>query len=429
MVADGNIEILNCYDSHVHFVATGQTSQGLKLNNINSIDKLQELKIVPEFFQGDWLVGFGWNQHDWHEGGLPSSAILDKCFPDIPVYFSRVDGHAGWLNTKAKSILGLSLNKDIVVEKEHIDILLKLPSFSREQKKSHIKQSIKLFNQGGFTYVRDMSMNLETMQLLEEINNNKEQTVCIEAFVTCEGIHDFERVFIEYQKCRNVLNPLVKMKGIKIFSDGSLGSQTARLSNSYLSDIGNKGLMNWTDEELFKIIELVWKNKMEIAVHTIGDEAVRKVVHAARKVSASGILGKINLEHVQLLDDEIIKLMKPLHVTCHMQPCHWLSDKQWVHNILNKEQIKMLFQWEKLRKNKIPFYFGSDSPIEPSNILNSIRALEDSALHGISKLQDSWINYHTYPDQNWIKSKTLINDKGILQVWFDEQLVYETNCL
>ena len=39
---------------------------------------------------------------------------------------------------------------------------------------------------------------------------------------------------------------------------------------------------------------------------------------------------QIHLEHVQILSDETIQLIKNLKIICHMQPQHWVSDKKWL---------------------------------------------------------------------------------------------------
>ena len=94
--------ISNCFDSHVHLLATGQVANELKLNQLQKISDLKKLVITSAHYRGDWLVGFGWDENKWDENSQQIDRyILDEYFPDQPVYFSRVDGHSGWLNSKA----------------------------------------------------------------------------------------------------------------------------------------------------------------------------------------------------------------------------------------------------------------------------------------------------------------------------------------
>lgn len=422
-------------------MATGQVSLGLGLQDLKSQDDIKNKIIKTEYFQGHWLVGFGWNQHQWLSTELPTKKILDDLFPDTPVFLSRVDGHASWVNSKAllelKNLgydfstdpVGGKIEKDslgnptgILFDQAHIHALLRLPRFTREQVRLHILQSIKIFNQAGFTHIRDLSMQSETASLLFDLFNERKLTLCIDGFVTAESVTDLDRAFNDFEKCKSFLNPYLRMQGLKIFVDGSLGSETAAISKPYKGTTGSRGLMAWTSIEIKEALKYCWTRKIEIAVHVIGDEASDIVIQAAREISAFGILGKIHLEHVQLLRPETVNKMKPLHVHCHMQPCHWLSDKIWIKNKI-PDLVSYLFQWELLRKNKIGISFGSDSPIEKTSLIQNFKALADSELHGVPKLSTDPKMFHAHPDCAWTNSKTIFDQEKINEVHFNGQKI------
>ncbi len=417
-------------------MATGQTSLGLHLQDLKSALDIKNKIIKPEYFQGHWINGFGWDQYLWSNSALPTKENLDSVFPDTPVFLSRVDGHASWINSAAIAELkknyydfscdpvGGKIERDIhgdptgvLFDQAHIQALLKLPPFSTEQTISHIKESLRLFNQAGFTHIRDLSMNFPTAAILHNLQQKNELTACIDGFVTVENVNDMERGLADYEQCKRLPNPFLRIHGLKVFVDGSLGSGTAFISQPYVGTSG-RGMMAWSFEEIRTAIHFCWSRKIEIAFHVIGDAAVESVVKAARDVSAAGILGKMHLEHVQLLRPDVIHMMKPLHVHCHMQPCHWLSDKKWLKNKIG-DLNQYLFQWELLRKNKIPISFGSDSPIEPTSLIRNIAALKDTELHGIPKLNTDFKLVHAHPDQTWSNSKTIFTHEKIHEVHFN----------
>lgn len=417
MEMEDKLIITNCFDSHVHLLATGQVSLGLHLHHLTSAEDIQNIPLLDDYYCGEWLIGFGWNHYNWKDQNLPNKAILDRIFPETPVLLSRVDGHASWLNSKALDLVGFSNSNGILLEQEHIQALTKIPSYNKEQLKRQIYQSIKIFNLGGFTHVRDMSMTLDVASVLKQIYDEKKLTLCVEAFVTAEGKDDLDRAYQEFLKCQKLENPFVRMSGIKIFVDGSLGSKTAYISKNYENSNQN-GQLLWETNDIEQAISFCWERKIEVAVHTIGDLAVKTVLECARKVSAKGLLGKINLEHVQIVSPQIVSLMKPLHIRCHMQPCHWLSDKTWIKDSIG-DLYKNLFQWELLRKNKIELFFGSDSPIEKSSIINNYNALNDSAQNGIPSFTGNWMDCHSYPDKKWTQSRTVFSKENIIEVYFD----------
>lgn len=428
--------IRNCYDSHVHLLAIGQVASGLQLGSLTNEADIENIKIKSEDQRGDWIVGFGWDQNKWRKPVFPSKISLDKKFPDRPVFLSRVDGHASWLNSKAMQILekkgfdfskdpkGGSISKDtngqasgLLFDQAHINALLMLPDFSVEQKGAHFKLSQKLLNQAGFTHARDLSMTLQAWEILAQLSEQNQLTICVDSFVTAESLEDLPRVLNEIRLMKESPNRQLRIHGVKLFVDGSLGSKTAFISQPY-EGTQSCGMMTWQSDEIKQALRTVWKTQLELAVHTIGDQAIHEVITAARQVSAEGILGRLHIEHAQIVRPETVQLMKPLHITCHMQPCHWLSDHSWLPRALPPDVLKNLFPWESFRKNKIRFDFGSDSPIEPTSLLRNHEALVKSSSHGVPMLNDDWTKYHAHPDSKWTNSWTEFDEAAIRQVYF-----------
>lgn len=436
--------IYNCFDSHVHLLATGQVASGLNLSNLKSLSELSSIKKNPDYYRGDWLVGFGWDQHQWSlPNQWPTKNDLDEVFKTEPVYFSRVDGHTGWFNSIAQKKLierGFDFKNPkyqsqistdhsgpsgILLDQAHIDAMMLLPEFKDSQEKLFLKQAAQLFNRGGFTHIRDLSSSSKIWNQIDELQANHDFSLCVEGNITIENSYDLDRGVREYQETKAARNPYLRMKGLKVFVDGSLGSKTAALFENYLQESHN-GSLFWSESEIAQVISKCWEINAEVSFHTIGDRAIDLVVRTARKVSASGLMGRINLEHVQLIKPETLMLMKSLHVTCHMQPCHWLSDQTWLKTTLSTTTYSQLFQWERLRKNRISLQFGSDSPIEPTSLLRNLRALQDSANQGIPALSDSALPFHAHPDQKWTTSKTMFNSEKIKLVVFDGRTVFES---
>ena len=60
---------------------------------INGIkDKLANIK------PGDWILGFGWDQNLWEDKSFPFATFLNNIAPNNPIYLTRIDGHAAWVN-------------------------------------------------------------------------------------------------------------------------------------------------------------------------------------------------------------------------------------------------------------------------------------------------------------------------------------------
>jgi predicted amidohydrolase YtcJ len=416
-------------------------AEGLRLEGLKTAEDIAGMNLKDSFYRDNWLVGFGWNHHNWPAQKLPDRSLLDRVFPDRPVFFSRVDGHASWINSAAISELqkrGYEFSQDpaggviardsagvptgILFDQAHINALALLPDFTKEQHLSFFRSSQKIFNRAGFTHVRDLSMNLYFWSLLAEMEKERELSVYVESFVTAETPADLTRVLSEIAEIRKIPAKQLRVQGVKIFIDGSLGSRTAYLSQNYQGS-ETRGLLIWSQEEIQNLLRRVWSAGLQVAIHCIGDAAVQTAVLAAREVSASGVLGRLHLEHVQVLRPETVQLMKPLHITCYMQPCHWLSDRAWLRSVLPAELQSSLFQWRLLQKNKIPFFWGSDSPIEAPSLAATKQALELSPEWGIAAFEGDWKSLHSHPDKGWGNCWTELEQDRPVRLCFEGRVL------
>lgn len=416
------LKIPRLYDSHTHFLATGEFATGLHLGDLQAPEDLATRSLAnPNYYRQDWLVGFGWNDAQWKTP--PHKRILDQIFPDRPVFLARADGHRCWVNSRALEQLGLTSATGILIEKEHLRAWDALPHFSKEQLRNQILSACRTFNLSGFTHVRDMSCSEPLWDLLVEMSEARELTVAIEENYTVHDLNDFDHMLELCLQAKKSETPFLRMKGIKIFFDGSLGSETAFLSKPYNGKSeGPRGLTQWDLSQVEEVMKRTWSAGLEFSVHTIGDEAAHNIVQSARKVSAQGAVGRLNLEHVQVLRPDTIQLMKPLHVRCHLQPCHWLSDRVWLREKLG-DLYRYAFPWEALRAAQIPMSFGCDSPIEPPSFWRNKIALEESVAAGIRKFTGDLIATHSHPDAGFADSLTIIEDGVIKELLFAGRMI------
>ncbi len=413
-----------CYDSHVHWLASGQINQSWLLPHLSSAEAIAQEKINPNYFRGDWLIGFGWDQNQWPGQTNPHRDILDKLFPTHPVALTRKDGHASWVNTQALLRAGLietplqkiryqrfsggriemdleGLPTGLLLDqaKEWVDRFI--PSPSDQQIREYLSSGSRKFNEAGFTHVRDMGGTESQWHQSLSLWDKKEISLAVDQNFVIENLNQFDSTLQLALKARKEQHPHVRVQGIKVFMDGALGSEGALLSRDYPSGSG-KGLALLSEHHLRDILIRTWEVGLAVSVHVIGDESVHRVVKTAHQLMIEGFQGQLHLEHVEILRHETLVLMKDLSVQCHLQPCHWLSDKKWLKSKIGS-LYSLAFPWGALEKVQVPFYFGSDSPIESPSVINNLHALADSRLNGISPLRGDPLKHHSHPSGfNWL---------------------------
>lgn len=435
-------KLYQCFDSHLHWQATGDWAHRLDLSQLSSAEDISHLKIKPEYFRGKWLRGFGWDHHNWPEGELPTRDCLDKIFPDYPVAFSRADGHATWVNTRALQLSGLltddskalpdkyqieggrvvlntkGMPTGVLLDKAKSLIDRLIPAPSPLEIRSHLVEAMRLFHRKGFTHIRDMTCNENQWNQALHLDESGLLKLGVLQTFSAEDPKDFHKALNLARNARKNHSPHLKPHGIKIFYDGALGSEGALLSQSYCSGSG-KGFRLLSPKELKEIMREVWLDHWDFAIHTIGDEAVAEVVSVACEVWNEGINGRLHLEHAEVIRDETIQAMKGRPIICHIQPSHWLTDRKWAKQKLGS-LYECIFPWQKLEQAGIQFYFGSDSPIEPVGVEKTLEALELATADGIAPIKTDPLIGHQLNDQSWMPNTYTVFENGEVK-----ELVFE----
>jgi predicted amidohydrolase YtcJ len=437
------IKIPRSYDSHLHLIATGEMHAMASLRGLTEPKELQNLKVQPQFFRGPWLLGFGWDQHLFPNQEFPSRRDLDMWFPNIPVAFSRIDGHALWLNTCGLKQVGyfrpvsewnlpqgavaLSDSEGMptgVLLDRAMDLVFKtLPPLSATQTRQMIELAQQELNQAGFTHVRDMSGPPLQWEALVELEEAKELKLFVEQNFTFEAAELFEPTLERCLKAKKDRRKQIRARGIKFYLDGALGSEGAALSQNYQGR-NHSGFLIWPREQIKEWVIKSWECGLEVSVHAIGDRASDLMVEVACELWESGHRGLLNLEHCQVMNPVSLSKLKGKSVNLYFQPCHWLSDRAWVDQKIPALK-ENLFQWRKAYELGLSHFWGSDTPIEKTSLAANFRALCESQLF-IPPYPDFWWKPHVHPDPTWGESCfTLFNEETaqVEEVWFQGQRV------
>jgi predicted amidohydrolase YtcJ len=388
-------------------ISTGENQTRLDLSRVFSFEDLKEIKAKPESFRGDWLVGAGWHPDSWKEKALPSLQELDTIFSS-PILLLSKDWHSALVNSKALQIAGVNSNSSLISDSDLHRFYSALPMPSNSDLKIFVKRAVEYFLARGFTHIRDMSTSLEQWQVLCELSDKGQLPLYFEGHFILNPGDSIADLLQHASSARGQGRSNLRLNGIKIFYDGSLGSGSALLSQDYQLGCNcaghRRGLQLWTPSQTEKLIHEIWSAGFDVAVHALGDQACAEVTEAALQVQAHGIHGALHLEHAQILSDPTIQKLQILNkisqVRIHMQPVHYLSDKDWLEKKLGS-LAQQAFAWEKIRHAGLEHSWGSDSPIEAPSVKGTLKALRECQEIGIPKYEGNpWLGFQ-HPDPDW----------------------------
>ena len=98
----------------------------------------------------------------------------------------------------------------------------------------------------------------------------------------------------------------------------------------------------------------------------------------------------------------------------YMQPCHYLSDRKWLAEKVG-ELKSTVFSWQQLEQQGVPFYFGSDSPVEPPDLFANqmaVQAVQQDFKE--RQLQHPWYYYQQALDDFSDDTYSEFSDQGEL---------------
>ena len=382
-------------DCHLHFLEYAVKASRLSLEEQLSLD--EALSRVQDYVQhaeaGAWIRGSGWSDSTWPPGAVPWRQLLDRVAPAHPVVLTKKDGHVIWVNSEALRRAGV--NEDTpeppggVMERdsetgEPTGILKEgamhlvcdaIPSPSAEERQPALRRAVAEAHELGITGIHDcgswQSVKDESLSDYQEMIGRDELAVRVFMMLSRANLDEAIKVGLR----SGFGDSYLRVGNVKLFCDGTLGSQTAEMIEPFVGQPDNKGVAAIAQEELEDTVHKASSAGIACSVHAIGDKANRRVLDAFETQRRAGLGRELRhrIEHVQLLHADDVPRFKELQVIASMQPIHatqdmYLADRYW------GERARLSYAWRSLVDSGARLAFGSDAPVESMNPLVGIHA-------------------------------------------------------
>lgn len=369
-------------DSHVHLTGVGLREMTLNLDQTTSVAGLaQAVKAWNDAHPGDEpLVGRGWIETHWPEKRFPNRADLDAVVTDRPVVLERADGHAVVLNSAALALAGITretrdpsggrIERDaageatgMLIDNAQSLIGAKLPPLSYARRREALEKAVTLYAARGWTGGANMSTEADDVKALFELAAEKKLPIAVDVFMTPEDSAEVLR-----RGPYSDPTGMVRVRGVKLYMDGALGSRGALLLAPYSDQPATSGLQIAQHDEALAIMKQALKVKADIAFHAIGDAGNRQALDwmaeafatdpaAARKV-------RWRIEHSQIVNPADIPRFRQLGVIASMQPSHAIGDLYFAPARLGPDRLKGAYAWRSLTNAGALVIGGTDAPVE-----------------------------------------------------------------
>ncbi len=396
--ARGQLVLPGFNDSHVHFLSGGFQLASVDLRDADTPQEFAERirRFAEKAPAGRWITGGNWDHERWANvngsAPLPVKQLIDRFTPNTPVFVSRLDGHMALANSLALKLAGVTretpdppgglIVRDAktceptgVLKDAAMSYVWKIvPESSFEEKLVVARAATEHAARLGVTSVQDMSAgnDVGVYQTLLDRGELKTRIYAVSPLLAWERL---ARAGVR----AHFGNHMVRIGGLKGFSDGSLGSTTAFFYEPYKDAPNTRGLAG---DEMFPEgamrtrVREADRAGLQIIIHAIGDQANELILSIFEEVTREhGERDRrFRIEHAQHLRREDIPRFSRARVIASMQPYHAIDDGRWAEKRIGKERARTTYAFRSLLDAGTTLAFGTDWSVAPLDPMASIYA-------------------------------------------------------
>jgi len=395
-------------DAHIHLLQTAYRAYYIDASGSASEDAVAEVvrQRASSIPKGQWILGGQWDKNVWSGTQFPTKASLDVAAPEHPVALWSKDGHVLWVNSQALQRAGITAETPnptngaivrdgegeptgILEEQEATELVYRVidrrdPGLTRVL----VQRALAELQRSGITTIHDIEEK-DAFQLFQELRDERALGVRVQMILPRKMLPEIRAMGLR----TGFGDDMLRLGGIKIFADGTLGSQTAAMLESFEESPGNRGILAIPEAVMKETVSAAAEMGVSIAIHAIGDRAARVALDAIelaqRHLANSGTPSPLprlryRLEHVQLIAPEDLERMRRLGVIASVQPFHAVADRDIAERYWGKRH-RRAYAYRTMQEMGIPLALGSDAPVEtfdPLRILYAATMRNDTATAG-----------------------------------------------
>lgn len=390
--AKGKTVIPGLIDGHGHVLNLGQNLSQVELRDTSSeahaVAKV--IAFAKQQPQAQWILGRGWNQVLWPSQQFPTTQLLDEAVKDRPVWLSRVDGHAGWANSKALQLAGITkdsidppggqIQRDkqgaptgVLIDNAMLLVEKQIPKANPAEITAALNAAYQHLLALGITSTHDAGVDEANLAVYQQMASEHKIPLRIYAMLSATDANLASRL-----AAGPIDDPqdILDVRSVKIYGDGALGSRGAALLSAYQDKPGEMGLLLTQPDALTSVMKLTLESGFQANVHAIGDRANRLVLDRFEllQTPAARAKSRNRIEHAQVIAPKDLARFARLQVLPSMQPTHATSDKNMAGDRLGVARLRGAYAWRTLVDMGNPVVCGSDYPVELANPFHGLHA-------------------------------------------------------
>ena len=412
---EGLLALPGFCESHAHLFGGGVTLAQLNLSHVHDADALRValLRHAAATPDGEMVCAYAAN-YDLLGDKRPDRHALDAVLADRPLCITSTDFHCAWANTAALQAAGILQGADagpgaeVVLGRDGLatgelrefaamDLVRRLaPSGGREglgltgqepqaitptqraSDKAALLRAMQECLHHGITTVVNMDGNLYQAELLKELALDGLLPLNVSLPMTLvPGQSGARRAELLRAAAQAPVGRL-SFGRVKMFMDGVFDTWTAFRTDDYPQKTGFRSAPLFDADEFAQICIEADALGLQIAIHAVGDGAVRATLdgYAAARAKNGPRDARHRIEHIDMIHPDDLPRLAELGVVASMQPVHppglaGLPLEPTV-SIMGPARWKDTFPWRAIKDQGVVLAYGTDWPVSPLSPLHAL---------------------------------------------------------
>jgi predicted amidohydrolase YtcJ len=355
-------------DSHIHLISYGMgLLREADLVGSESIeDVLSRLSEVAHRTSG-WIQGFGFDQDKLREKRFPTRAELDSVSTTRPILIWRVCGHALVVNSAAIALAteqerrAGNADTGLYTETAADAFYRYVPAPTTDEMEQAALLASRAALRTGITSVQTLLDTPQQMQAYSRLKRKGKLPIRIVGMPPYSAVQALHHHGIN----STFGDDFLRVGACKLFSDGSLGAQTAWLSAPYSDKPETRGIRIYEPDDLKRKCADAQAKGFQLAIHAIGDQAVREVIDAIEFALAGedNVLDRHRIEHASMCPPDCLERMAAKKIVATLQPQFVTSDT-WTEKRVGPSRVPWCYPFKSMIDAGVPVTISSDCPVE-----------------------------------------------------------------
>jgi len=325
-----------------------------------------------------WIQGHGFDQDKLREERFPTRADLDRVSRKRPILISRICGHASVVNSAALARVRETeraagdVENGLYTEGAAEAFHRYVPKLSEAEQEEAALLACRVALRTGITSVQTLLDTPDQMAAYARLRRKGKLPIRVtgmppQAATETLHAHGVNTTFGD---------EWLRFGGAKLFSDGSLGAQTALLAAPYADKPGERGIRIYEPDELKARAKTAQDRGFQVVIHAIGDQAVRETLDAlefALGPDGDNAFHRHRIEHASLLPPDLLARMAERWIVAVVQPQFVRSDT-WTPDRVGPERARHAYPFRSLLRAGVPLALSSDCPVEKLDALACLAA-------------------------------------------------------